>query len=42
MRNVERSLERLRTDYIDIAHLHSLMNLEEVETMFRSGALKPW
>lgn len=40
MQDVERSLKRLRTDYIDVAHLHSLMNLEEVETMFRSGAIE--
>ncbi len=40
LRNFERSLERLRTDYLDIAHIHSLEDLQQVETMFASGALE--
>ena len=39
MKNVEESLKRLRTDYIDIAHMHAVKDMEELETMFRSGAL---
>ena len=39
MKNVEQSLQRLRTDYIDIAHMHAVKDLQEVETMFSSGAL---
>ncbi|HUU26489.1 MAG TPA: aldo/keto reductase [archaeon] len=40
MKNVESSLKRLRTDYIDIAHMHAIKDLQELETMFRSGALE--
>jgi uncharacterized protein len=39
MKNVESSLKRLRTDYIDIAHIHALKDLQELETMFSSGSL---
>ena len=39
-KNVENSLKRLRTDYIDIAHMHAIKDLQELETMFRSGALE--
>jgi uncharacterized protein len=40
MKDVERSLKRLRTDYIDIAHMHAIKDMKEVEAMFSSGALE--
>jgi len=39
MKNVEESLKRLRTDYIDIAHVHALKEMDDVEAMFSSGCL---
>jgi uncharacterized protein len=38
-KDFERSMERMRTDYLDVAHMHSVETLEEVDTMFASGAL---
>jgi len=39
MKKFERSLKRFRTDYLDLAHIHGLVKMEEVELMFKSGAL---
>ncbi|MCE5270978.1 aldo/keto reductase [bacterium] len=39
MKDVEESLKRLRTDYLDIAHVHALKAMEDVDTMFSSGCL---
>jgi predicted aldo/keto reductase-like oxidoreductase len=39
-RKIEKSLKGFRTDYIDVAHIHGLVRMEDVETMFSSGALE--
>ena len=36
----ETSLKRFRTDYIDVANIHGLASLEDVELMFTSGAIE--
>lgn len=36
----ERSLKRFRTDYLDVAHVHSIKDMSEVELMFKSGVLE--
>ncbi|MBW7998094.1 MAG: twin-arginine translocation signal domain-containing protein [Candidatus Glassbacteria bacterium] len=40
MKNFERSLKRLRTDYVDNANMHGLSEPGDVELMFSSGALE--
>lgn len=40
MRKFERSLKQFRTDYLDVAHMHGLMNMSEVDMMFETGALQ--
>jgi uncharacterized protein len=40
MKAFERSLKRLRTDYVDNANMHGLTRPSDPETMFSSGALE--
>ncbi len=40
MKTFERSLKRLRTDYLDNANMHGLTQPEDAEMMFSSGALE--
>ena len=40
MKQFERSLKRFRTDYLDVAHIHSLTSMDKVELMFSSGVLE--
>ncbi len=40
MKAFERSLKRLRTDYLDNANMHGLTRPEDAELMFSSGALE--
>ncbi len=40
MKKFERSLKRFRTDYLDVAQIHALKNMDEVEMMFVTGALE--
>ncbi|MEA1997590.1 MAG: aldo/keto reductase, partial [Gemmatimonadota bacterium] len=37
---VEDTLKRFRTDYIDVANMHGLAELKDVENMFSSGSLE--
>ncbi|HUU28339.1 MAG TPA: aldo/keto reductase, partial [archaeon] len=39
-KKVETSLSRFRTDYIDVANMHGLTGVEDVEKMFSSGAME--
>ncbi len=39
MSSFERTLDDYQTDYIDLVQIHSIESMEEVETMFTSGAL---
>lgn len=40
MKNFERSLKRLRTDYVDNANMHGLTKPEDAELMFSTGTLE--
>ncbi len=40
MKKFETSLERFRTDYIDVGNMHGLTTMEDVEAMFTSGSLE--
>ncbi|MBN2290484.1 MAG: aldo/keto reductase, partial [Candidatus Glassbacteria bacterium] len=40
MHDFETSLKRFRTDYVDVANMHGLGSLDDVELMFSSGALE--
>jgi uncharacterized protein len=37
---VEETLKSYRTDYVDVANMHGLGKMDDVETMFTSGALE--
>ena len=40
MQNIEKTLSDYRTDYIDLAQIHGLKHIDEVELMFTSGVLE--
>jgi predicted aldo/keto reductase-like oxidoreductase len=40
MKKFEKSLERFRTDYLDVVQIHGLTRMNDVERMFASGALE--
>ncbi len=40
LKNIEKTLGDYRTDYIDLAQIHGLKTMDEVELMFSSGVLE--
>jgi aryl-alcohol dehydrogenase-like predicted oxidoreductase len=40
MQNFERSLKRLRTDYVDNVNMHGLTRMQDTEDMFATGTLE--
>ena len=40
MKHFERSLKRLRTDYVDNVNMHGLTKMEDTEAMFSTGTLE--
>jgi len=40
MKKFETSLKRFRTDYVDVANMHGLTTMKDVEAMFTSGSLE--
>lgn len=39
MKSFEQSLQRFQSDYLDVAQMHGLVSMEQVDEMFSSGAL---